>query len=89
MKLWVQAVVLISVVSCSAFGFFGLGVAWEREHVSKKATPNLATCSRCGAHLDKGLVRTYSSDGKPDILICPKCVYDQAASFLKFCPVEE
>lgn len=84
------AVLLVVGCFCSIFFcFFGLGVSWEREHASKKATTNIATCSRCGKNSDKGLMQTYSLDGKQDILFCRKCVYDQADSFMKFCPVEE
>jgi hypothetical protein len=31
----------------------------------------------------------YALDGKPDILLCKRCVYEQAENFIRFCPVLE
>jgi hypothetical protein len=46
-------------------------------------------CSRCGEVWDRPRMACYLLDGKPEIRFCPKCVYQQADSFMKFCPVEE
>jgi len=58
-----------------------------------KSEPQIAAevvkCTRCGKTCDKSTMTAYKSVGKADILLCQKCVYDQAESFLKFCPVEE
>lgn len=55
----------------------------------QNAAQESVKCTRCGATCDKSTMTAYKSVGKADILLCPKCVYDQAASFLKFCPVDE
>ena len=45
-------------------------------------------CTRCGAEAPRSSMVVYRLDGKSDITLCRKCVYEQAESFIKFCPVE-
>jgi hypothetical protein len=44
-------------------------------------------CSRCGAKTISD--KPYKLDGKPTINFCKRCRYEQAESFIRFCPVEE
>lgn len=64
---------------------------WPVEIVSapERAVSPEVTCTRCGKLHPRDAMTVYTDPGRAEILLCPRCVYDQAQSFLKFCPVEE
>jgi len=83
----VSAVMVIFLLSLSGF----LGFALGRQNMVEQSSVQVETvkCTRCGSTCDKASMVVYAVDGKTDILLCKKCVYAQAESFLKFCPMEE
>lgn len=95
MKTFIPMLVILGLVFVGLFGSFtfgfneGLKAKEKPRFVQPAPSPEPSKCSRCGASWDKDKMKAYKDGSKPEILLCPRCVYDQAASFLKFCPVEE
>jgi hypothetical protein len=69
-------------VACTAY------VSGYLDGNAKRTKSEVVTCTRCRAETDKPSNVVYKLDGKSDIMLCRKCVYEQAESFIKFCPVE-
>jgi hypothetical protein len=91
MTIW-QKAVIVSIGLSGAYwvGFAAKGMQQQAAAIEQHPFVQVQEkCSRCGEVWDRPRMACYLLDGKPEIRFCPKCVYQQADSFIRFCPAEE